>query len=159
MKLHKHIVVVLTLGMVTVNTRLLADDQQTPPLTGQAGAPGTPGVAAATHDDVPQGGIEVVRMVLCRDVKDRDPDQEITTAKVGDTVVGWTQIRSGLGEVTVTHRWLHETENLGDVPLSVKSSPWRTWSRKTLSEPGNWKWQVLNSQGAVLKEVAFAVTP
>ena len=79
--------------------------------------------------------------------------------KVGDTVVGWTQIRSGMGEVTVTHRWLHEADNMGDVPLAVKSSPWRTWSRKTVSEAGNWKWQVLDSSGAVLKEVAFTVTP
>ena len=114
---------------------------------------------AATPEEVPQGGIEVVRMVLCRDVKNREPDQEMTTAKVGDVVVGWTQMRSGLGEVTITHRWLHENANLGDVPLAVKSSPWRTWSRKTLFEAGNWKWQVLNSQGTVLKEVAFTVTP
>ena len=98
------------------------------------------------------------RMVLCSGVQDREPGAEITTAKIGDTVIGFNQIRSGLGEVTVTHRWLHEADNMGDVPLAVKSSPWRTWSRKTVSEAGNWKWQVLDSSGAVLK-VAFTVTP
>ena len=109
--------------------------------------------------EVPPGGIEILRLVLCQSVQDHDPGPEITTAKVGDVVVGWTQVRSGLGEVTITHRWLHESENLGDVPLAVKGSPWRTWSRKTVSEPGNWKFQVLNSEGAVLKEASFTVTP
>jgi len=115
--------------------------------------------SAPAESEMTQGGVEVLRMVLCRDVKDRVPDQEITSAKVGDTVVGWTQIRSGMGETTVTHRWLHEAENMGDVSLTVKSSPWRTWSRKTLSAEGNWKWQVLDAQGSVLKQTAFTVTP
>ena len=117
------------------------------------------GVHAEEAAAVPQGGIEVMRMVLTTAVNDREPGTEITTAKVGDTVVGWSQIRSGLGEVTVTHRWLLESKNMGDVPLTIKSSPWRTWSRKTVSEAGNWKWQVLDSSGTLLKEVAFTVTP
>jgi len=99
-----------------------------------------------------------MKLVLTSSVQDREPGPEITEAKVGDVVVGWTQIRSGLGEVTVTHRWLHESENAGDVPLTIRSSPWRTWSRKTVSEPGNWKFQVLDPKGNVLKEATFTVT-
>ncbi len=141
-------------AVLFISLNAFADDSKKP-----AAAPASVATAAPAADEVPQGGIEVVKLVVTNNVQDREPGPEIKTAKVGDTVVGWTQIRSGLGEVTITHRWLHENENLGDVPLVVKSSPWRTWSRKTVSKPGNWKFQVLNSQGDVLKEAAFTVTP
>jgi hypothetical protein len=113
---------------------------------------------ATSAEAVPAGSVELMKAVLCSGVQDREPGPEITSAKVGDIVVGWTQVRSGIGETTIVHRWLHEADNMGDVSLAVKGSPWRTWSRKTVSEPGNWKWQVLDSSGSVLKEVAFNVS-
>jgi hypothetical protein len=114
--------------------------------------------APAETQAVPAGSVEVIKAVLTSGLQDREPGPEITSANVGDTVIGWSQVRSGVGETTIVHRWLHEADNMGDVNLAVKGSPWRTWSRKTVSEPGNWKWQVLDASGAVLKETGFTVT-
>jgi len=70
-------------------------------------------------------------------------------------VVGWMQIQS-LEDTTVTHRWIRDGETISDVTLNVKTSPsYRAWSRKTIGSPGSWKWQILDSSGTVLKEVAF----
>ena len=115
--------------------------------------------AFAEEQKAASGGIEVLRMVLCQDVKDREPQQELNMAKVGNVVVGWTQIKSEGGETSVTHRWLLEGEPAGDVLLQVKGSPWRTWSRKTISEAGHWKWQVLGPNGDVVKELEFTAAP
>jgi hypothetical protein len=107
----------------------------------------------------PKTGVEVIKMTLCRDLKDREPVDEITSAKVGDTVVGWSQIRSGLGDnVSVIHRWMHEGEKVSDITLPLHGSPYRTWSRKTLAEEGKWSWQIVTAQGDVLKEVQFTVS-
>ena len=144
--------VALAVVLFSVSGLSIAEDAKT-----DKAAPAATDQKAAT--ETPSGSIEVLRMVLCKDVKDREPADEITSAKVGDVVVGFTQVRSGLGEVNITHRWLHESDNMGDIQLAVKSSPWRTWSRKTLGDAGNWKWQVLDPSGAVLKEVAFTVAP
>ncbi len=102
--------------------------------------------------------VEVLRAVLTNTLQDREPSAEVTTAAVGDTVIGWTQMKAEGGEGAITHRWLHEGNNMGDVGLPVRSASWRTWSRKTVSQSGHWKWQVLDASGATLKEVAFTVT-
>jgi hypothetical protein len=128
------------------------------PAAPAAAAPAASSPAGDAGQAAPEGSVEVLRMVVTTAVENREPAQEITSASVGDTVFVWTQIRSGLGETAVTHRWLHEADNAGDVALTVRSSPWRTWSRKTVTETGNWKVQVLDAQGGVLKEAAFTVT-
>jgi hypothetical protein len=123
-----------------------------------AAVPANTTSAAPAEQAVPAGSVEVLRLVLTSSVENREPGAEVTTAAVGDTVIAWTQIRSGVGETTVTHRWLRESDNLGDVSLPVRGSPWRTWSRKTVGEPGNWKVQVIDAQGMLLKEAAFTVS-
>lgn len=144
MKAWKTSLVLIGVGCLGVSSQWVFSDESAPP-------------KAASAEAVPATGIEVLRMVLCKEVKDREPQNEISSAKVGDVVVGWTQIRSGLGDVTVTHRWVRENKTEADVPLQIKASPWRTWSKKTVGEAGNWKLQVLNSKGEVLKEMTFTV--
>lgn len=120
----------------------------------------TPVAAPAETSAAPasNGDVEILKAVLTNTTQDRDSGPEVTTAKVGETLIGWTQAKAANGEGSITHRWLHEADNMGDVPLAVKSASWRTWSRKTVGMSGNWKWQILDASGAVLKEVAFTVT-
>src|SRR5260370_22662944 len=96
-------------------------------------------------------GVQVLKMVLCQNVKDYEPQQELTTAKVGDVIVGWTKIQAPAG-TKITHRWIHEGKTASDIPLKA---PRRTSSRKTIHEAGSWKLQVLDADGNVLKEISF----
>lgn len=114
-----------------------------------------PVVAQKTAPSQPVAtGVQVVKMVLCQNVKNFEPDQELTTAKVGDVIVGWTKIQAPAG-TKITHRWIHEGKTASDIALKA---PGRTWSRKTIHEAGNWKLQVLDADGNVLKEVSFTAS-
>jgi hypothetical protein len=125
-------------------------------LRAESNAPAATDTSVAPAQAAPS--IEVLRMVLTKVVENREPVGEITSAGVGEPVVGFTQVQTSGGETSITHRWLHEGANMGDVPLTVRSSPWRTWSRKTVHAPGNWTFQVLGPDGNVLKETAFNVS-
>src|SRR3954466_15699236 len=107
MKLLKPVVAATGFLVLAFPFGLRADDTAPAANAGQA-APAEKNAG----DEMPNTGVEVMKMVLAKDVKDHDPVEEITTAKVGDVVVGWSQIRSGMGEVTITHRWLHEKDNM-----------------------------------------------
>jgi hypothetical protein len=101
----------------------------------------------------PEATAKIVKSVLCQGIKDREP--QVNAAKVGDVVVGWMQIQSP-EDTTVTHRWIREGETISDVSLDIKTSPsYRAWSRKTIGSAGSWKWQILDANGNLLKEVAF----
>jgi hypothetical protein len=138
MKLRKTLMV-LTAGCLLAGAIAPAQDAE----------PAKPAAAVENADT------KVVKTVLCQAVKDRDPQDEVETAKVGDVLVGWTQI-SAAEDTTITHRWLREGETISDVSLNIKKSPsYRAWSRKTIGSPGNWTWQILDADGNVLKEVSF----
>ncbi len=115
--------------------------------------------AATPSESVPASSVEVLRLALTTKVDKQEPVDEITSAKVGEVVTAFSQIRSGLAETSITHRWALNGQTVSDVPLAVKGSPWRTWSRKTLHAAGAWTVQVLNANGDVLKEAKLDVQP
>lgn len=92
--------------------------------SGSAAAPSAEGATAA--------GPRVDRMVLCRDVKDREPVDEGTSfpADVGDLVC-FTQILDGAGK-TVYTRWYVGDRLVLEHPLNVGAVRWRCWSRKRI---------------------------
>jgi len=140
------VLVGVTAGLLLFSLCLPAQDSKKP-----AAAKGAASSASA-------GGVEVLKIAICRDVKDRDPQDELTTAKVGDTVAGWSQIKSA-ADTTVTHRWILDGKTVKDIPLQIKgSNGYRAWSKKTVAHPGSWKFQVVDSEGNVLKEVAFTAS-
>ena len=100
-----------------------------------------------------------VEAVLARTVADRAP-QDTGSAfpdSVG-TVVLWMRV-SGANGQTLHHVWFHGGDQVGDVPLTIGGSPWRTWSRKTIpvEATGAWHVEIRDGAGNVLKRVDFTV--
>ena len=121
--------------------------------TKQAAPPAAPPAAAAPAANVS------VEAVLARNVADRAP-QDTGTAfsdSVG-TVVLWMRVTGGNGQ-TLHHVWFHGDDNVGDVPLTIGGSPWRTWSRKSIpaDAKGAWHVEIRDEAGAVLKRIDFTV--
>jgi hypothetical protein len=100
-----------------------------------------------------------VEAVLARSVLDRAP-QDTGVAfppDVGQLVL-WMRVTGGEGQ-TLNHVWFFGDTEVGNVPLTVSGSPWRTWSRKTvpMDAMGAWHVEIRDAAGTVLKRIDFTV--
>ena len=100
-----------------------------------------------------------VEAVLARSLVDRAP-QDTGTAfpdSVG-TIVLWMRASGASGQ-TLHHVWFFGDTEVGDVPLTISGSPWRTWSRKTVpaEAKGAWHVEIRDDAGTVLKRIDFTV--
>lgn len=107
-----------------------------------------------------QAGLDVAEIVITSQVVDRQPGDSLTTV---DSAIGtlycWTRVTGADGEVTLEHVWYKGDVEMARVPLRVAGTNWRTWSSKNI-EPiwtGDWRVDVVTSDGTVLKSVSFTV--
>ncbi len=113
-------------------------------------APAAPAAAPSTA---------TVEAVLARNVMDRVPqDTGIAFPPEVGQLVLWMRVTGGEGQ-TLSHVWFHGDTEVGNVPLMVGGSPWRTWSRKTIpaDATGAWHVEVRDAAGNVLKRIDFTV--
>jgi hypothetical protein len=107
----------------------------------------------------PTPSTATVEAVLARNVMDRAPQDTGVAfpAEVGQLVL-WMRVTGGEGQ-TFNHVWYHGDTEVGNVPLTVNGSPWRTWSRKTIpmEATGAWHVEIRDSAGTVLKRIDFTV--
>lgn len=100
-----------------------------------------------------------VEAVLTRNVVDREP-QDTATAFPSDvgSVALWTRVTGGEGQ-TLSHVWFFGDTEVGNVPLNIGGSPWRTWSRKTIppEATGAWRVEVRDGAGNILQRVDFTI--
>ena len=133
---------VLVLGLVS---SLAAQDS-----TAKPAAPPAPPAAASNV---------TVEAVLARTLVDRAPrDTGSAFPDSVGTVVLWMRVTGANGQ-TLHHVWFHGGDQVGDVPLTVGGSPWRTWSRKTIpaDAKGAWHVEIRDEAGTVLKRIDFTV--
>lgn len=101
-----------------------------------------------------------VEAVLARSVVERVPQDTGTafSADVGELIL-WTRVSGGTADDRIHHVWFHGDTQVADVELHVGGSPWRTWSRKTVSPQatGAWSVEVRNAAGDVLQRIAFTI--
>lgn len=69
----------------------------------------------------------------------------------------WSKIASAGAATTIKHIWYNGTEKVLETTLNVPFTPYRTYSHKNVT-PGNWKVEVVDATGAVLKNIEFTVT-
>ncbi len=71
----------------------------------------------------------------------------------------FTRIVGAEGDTRVYHKWYHGGTLMADIPLTVRSGDWRTWSSKNVLPDwtGNWRVVVVSENGTVLGTVDFAI--
>lgn len=106
-------------------------------------------------------GPAVDELLLCRAVVDREPVEADT---IFPDIVGkiycFTKIMGAQEPVTISHVWYFNDREKARTDLEVRSKNWRTWSSKKILKGwiGNWRVDIVNSEGKVLASQEFTVT-
>ncbi len=60
-------------------------------------------------------------------------------------------------ERQIVHVWYHDDEVVARCVLPVRGTSWRTYSKKTIASgmAGNWRVEVLDTEGNLLKTIKF----
>ena len=102
--------------------------------------------------------ISVDQIDLCAAVRERTP-VGVTDTFPSDIsgIYCFTKIAGAKDTTAVVHAWYHGEEKIAEVELPVKSSLWRTWSRKRMLPQwqGEWKVEVVAADGSVLASKRF----
>ena len=100
-----------------------------------------------------------IEAVLTRNVVDRQPTDSGTsfTQDVGQLVL-WMRANGAEGQV-LHHVWFHGETELGNVPLTIGSPTWRSWTRKMITPDmtGAWHVEIRDAAGTVLKRIDFTI--
>jgi hypothetical protein len=97
---------------------------------------------------------------ICTAVEDRQPVGAGTVFPDNlEKIYCFTKIVGATDAVSIYHVWYMGDKEVSKVSLSVKSSPWRTWSSKVLSGIGlgNGRVEVLAEDGTLLGKAEFEI--
>jgi hypothetical protein len=105
--------------------------------------------------------LNVLKATICADIEDRMP------AGVGNTfswstlrVYVWSLVQAKHLPSEIRHIYYFEGQKVTDVALNVRSSHWRTWSYKTISNEryvGSWRVDIASAEGQVLRSLYFEI--
>lgn len=126
----------------------------------QSAPPAAPVTAAGAPAPAPTLDLTLSRMEICGSVMDRKPvDVSSTFTANQDKVYCYLEFRDVKKETTVNVVWTLGQNEMGRVPLTIKPyAKFRTWANKSINGmKGEWKVDVMDDKGAVLKTSAFTV--
>jgi len=101
-----------------------------------------------------------VEAEVCTSIEERMPMGKAASFPADvDEVCLWTRVTGATDTTFVTHVWSHNGVEKASVELPVRSTNWRTWSRKKILPEwlGDWEVKVKDASGTVLATVAFKI--
>ncbi len=139
---------------ITVAALLLAvvpawagDDQPARPADKKAPEPKeTPSAPAGAAADVK----------AAKGIAKREPVDAAESFAKGTKVWVWSSI-TGANGTTVKHVWKKDDKVLWEKEIDVSSGRYRTWTRRSMRNPGSYTVEVQSADGAVLGSVAFTI--
>ena len=97
---------------------------------------------------------------MARGIEDREPVGVSETFSADTPIVYcFLEARNIDADTQVTFAWIHNGKEIHSITLPIKAGPrWRTRAEKTLyGLVGNWKVEIRDSEGNVLKDTSFTV--
>jgi hypothetical protein len=105
--------------------------------------------------------LKALKAVVGSDIKERMPVGVSNSFSWStDRVYVWSLIQCKHPPLSIRHIYYFKGEKVSDVHLSVKSSRWRTWSYKSLSNRsyiGPWRVDIASAKGKVFRSLYFEV--
>jgi hypothetical protein len=151
----------LTVFVLVVCLTLLAGAalaQQQAPATAAPAVKAAP--PAAKDAPAPAAGLMIARMEIASSVENREPAGIAATfPATQEKVYCFLEFQNVPAETPVTVVWTLGPNEMGKVPLTIKPfSKFRTWANKTIGGmKGDWKVDVVDASGTVLKSAAFKI--
>lgn len=119
-----------------------------------------PAEASAEQAAAPASDLTIARMEIAGSVENREP-VGIAATFPADTekVYCFLEFRDMKQETTVNVVWTLGLNEMASVPLTIKPyAKFRTWANKTIGGMrGDWKVEVKDESGTVLKSATFKV--
>ncbi len=116
--------------------------------------------AAAPAPAAPAAGLNISRMELASSVENREPvGVAASFPATQERVYCFLEFKDVAAETSVNVVWSAGGKELSSIPLTIKAfSKYRTWAYKTIAGiKGDWKVDVVDAAGAVLKSAAFKI--
>ena len=116
----------------------------------------SPAMAQGTSD------LTIEVSVICEQIEEREPvNVDSTFAVTVEKLYCFTKIAGAEEQTTISHVWYWGETERARIELPVRSISWRTYTAKKIQEHevGNWRVDVLNADGTVLRTIRFNITP
>jgi len=146
----KLLIATLVLSMCFIAAVAMAQQATAPTTT-----PAAPAKAAA-----PAASLTIARMEIAGGVENREPSGIAASfPATQEKVFCFLEFQNVANATTVNVVWTLGANEMGKVTLNVKPyAKFRTWANKTIAGmKGDWKVEVLDESGAVLKSATFKV--
>ena len=103
--------------------------------------------------------LTVKRIVICEDVKDREPVAVDSVFTGVERLCCYTEIKGAEESTHVQHVWYRGEKEMARIKLNVRAARWRTYSaKKILSEwTGDWRVEVIDAQDRRISRISFQV--
>jgi len=165
----KKVVIICLVFTLVLTAGIVLAQQETSPTPAPAtpaepsapAAPATPASpATAPAAPVRAAGLTIARMEIAGSVENREPvGIAASFPATQEKVYCYLELNDVPQDTTITYVWTLEQNDMGKVTQQVKqSSRWRTWAYKSIGGmKGDWKVDVLDESGAVLKSATFKI--
>lgn len=151
MKTNNYLLTLASALLLTNTPVTSANPLTTPPASGISTTP------PAIHK--PAVKAEVSRTAFTRQIVNREPVDQLTTAQTGQVINYFSELKGLQGHV-ITHRWEHNGQFKLGMQFPVNGQRWRVHSSKTLHKntAGTWTVSVINDDGTLLKQDTLVVS-
>jgi len=115
---------------------------------------------AFAEESKSEATLTVAESAVCTGISDRQPDGTASEfSKDVPKIYYWTRINGASGEEQVKHVWYVGETAVAEIPLTIKSSSFRTWSAQTVYPgfEGDLSVAVVDAAGNVLKKDTFTI--
>ncbi len=147
----KKLAVFVLIVCLTVLTGTALAQQQAPAPTAAPAGKAAPAPATA---------LTIARMEIASSVENREPvGIAATFPATQEKVYCFLEFQNVPAETAVSVVWTLGPNEMGKVPLTIKPfSKFRTWANKTIGGmKGDWKVDVVDASGTVLKSASFKI--
>lgn len=129
-------------------------------LAEEAAKPASPEPEKPAAKEASEKGITIARMEIAGSIENREPAGiAVSFSASHEKVWCFVEFQNVDKETTVNYAWSLDGKEVDKVPQTIKaSSRYRTWSNKTIAgRKGEWKVDIIDESGAVLKSAAFKI--